>query len=284
MSTKATRRGHAASAALLVVALLTGCDLPVAGGSANDPAPAGGATTDPVLGRQPAAGQVPTGWPAAAAGSAGAAPPPVVVSYPATGGNRWTTAAAETTAGAGGDGHLLRYRVLVERDIRGLPAAEVAASVSATLNDPRGWTAGGRWRLRRVGAGTPADFTIYLATPGTRDTLCQDVPDGYTSCRNGDRVVLNVARWVKAVPGYRANLATYRQYMVNHEVGHRLGLGHERCPGRGRAAPVMQQQTLGLHGCTANAWPYPNGTARYTGPVGAYRDAIPPPEGARPAH
>ncbi|MFF5056003.1 DUF3152 domain-containing protein [Micromonospora sp. NPDC000663] len=284
MSTKATRRGHAASAALLVVALLTGCDLPVAG--ANDPALTGPATTGPALGGQPAAGQVPTGRPAAAAGSAGAAAPPVVVSYPGTGGNRWTTAAAETTAGAGGDGRLLRYRVLVERDIRGLPVAEVAASVSATLNDPRGWTAGGRWRLRRVGAGTPADFTIYLATPGTRDTLCQDVPDGYTSCRNGDRVVLNVARWVKAVPGYGANLATYRQYMVNHEVGHRLGLGHERCPGRGRAAPVMQQQTLGLHGCTANAWPYPHGSDRYTGPVGAYRDEIPPPEGARqrPAH
>ena len=110
------------------------------------------------------------------------------------------------------------------------------------------------------------------------------MPDGYTSCRNGDRVVLNVARWVEAVPGYGASLATYRQYMVNHEVGHRLGLGHERCPGRGRPAPVMQQQTLGLHGCTANAWPYPDGTDRYAGPVGAYNDKIPPREGARPAH
>ncbi|MET8233911.1 DUF3152 domain-containing protein [Micromonospora sp. NPDC005298] len=281
MSTKATRRGYATSAALLVVALLTGCDLPVAG--ANDPGPASPATAGPTLGGQPAAGQVPTDRPAVA-GTAGAAPPPVVVSYPASGGNRWTTAAAQATAGSGTRGRLLRYRVLVERDIRGLPAAEIAAEVSATLDDPRGWTAGGRWRLRRVGAGTPADFTIYLATPGTRDTLCQDVPDGYTSCRNGDRVVLNVARWVKAVSGYGANLATYRQYMVNHEVGHRLGLGHERCPRRGRPAPVMQQQTLGLHGCTANAWPYPDGTARYAGPFGAYRDSIPAPEGARPAH
>ncbi|TNH31097.1 MFS transporter, partial [Micromonospora orduensis] len=56
MSTKATRRGYAASAALLlVVAMLTGCDLPVAGG--NDPALAGPATTGPALGGRPAAGQ-----------------------------------------------------------------------------------------------------------------------------------------------------------------------------------------------------------------------------------
>ncbi|KAB1923932.1 DUF3152 domain-containing protein [Micromonospora sp. ALFpr18c] len=284
MSTKVTRRGRAASAALLlVVALLTGCGLPAGGGPATDPSVAGPTTSGLTHGEQPAAGQGATGRPAAAA-SAGTAPTPIVISYPATGGNRWSVAAAETTAGGGSAGQLLRYRIAVERDIRGLPVADVAAAVSATLNDPRGWTAGGTWRLRRVGANAAADFTIYLATPGTRDTLCQGVPDGYTSCRNGDRVVLNVARWVKAVPGYGANLATYRQYVVNHEVGHRLGLGHERCPRRGRPAPVMQQQTLGLHGCTANAWPYPLGTSRYTGPVGAYLDEVPPREAARPAH
>ncbi|MBQ0902288.1 DUF3152 domain-containing protein [Micromonospora sp. U21] len=279
MSTKATRRGPAASAALLlVVALLTGCGLPAAGQPATGPT-----TTGPAHAGQRAAGPATTGRPAGAAGSAGVAPAPAVaISYPATGGNRWSVAPAETASGRGNSGRLLRYRVAVERDIRGLPVAEVAAEVSATLNDPRGWTAGGTWRLRRVGAGAPADFTVYLATPGTRDELCQDVPDGYTSCRNGQRVVLNVARWVKAVPGYGADLSTYREYMVNHEVGHRLGLGHERCPGRGRPAPVMQQQTLGLHGCTANAWPYPDGV-RYRGPVGAYHDEIPPREGARPA-
>ncbi|WP_406080680.1 DUF3152 domain-containing protein [Micromonospora sp. NBC_00858] len=279
MSTKATRRRHTACAASLLVALLTGCGLPASGRPAVGPA-----TPDPTHGGQPpAAGPATTGRPAGAAGSAGVAPAPAVaISYPATGGNRWSVAPAETTPGGGDSGRLLRYRVVVERDIRGLPVTDVAASVSATLNDPRGWTAGGAWRLRRVGAGAPVDFTIYLATPGTRDALCQDVPDGYTSCRNGDRVVLNVARWVEAVPGYGAGLASYRQYMVNHEVGHRLGRGHERCPERGRPAPVMQQQTLGLHGCVANAWPYPRGV-HYSGPIGAYHDEIPPREGARPA-
>ena len=181
------------------------------------------------------------------------------------------------TAGApviGRGGKLLRFRVAVENGIDGVAPDEFAAAVTTTLGDPRSWIAGGQWRLQLVGPGQPHDFTVHLVTPATRDKLCGDGYDRYTSCRNGNNVVLNVARWADGIPGYGAGLDTYRQYMVNHETGHRLGHGHERCPAPGQPAPVMEQQTLGLHGCVANAWPYPNGTL-YKGPAGSYNDPIP---------
>jgi hypothetical protein len=200
-------------------------------------------------------------------------PPPIT--YPANGHGTWLVASAQSDPPAGHEGRLYRYRVAVEKDIKGVPPADIARAVETTLADPHGWTAGGRWRFQRVGPGRPYDFTVYLATPGTRDQLCDDNGGGYTSCRNGKSVVLNVARWVKGVPGFAdAGLPTYRQYMVNHEVGHRLGHGHELCPGPGELAPVMQQQTLGLHGCRPNPWPYPDGHP-YHGRSGVYDDHAP---------
>jgi len=175
---------------------------------------------------------------------------------------------------AGTSGTLLTYRVAVERGIDGLPAADFASQVTAVLSDPRGWTGTGQWRLQLVPAGARYDFTIYLATPATRDVLCGGGRDGYTSCRNGNSVVLNVARWVHGVPDYGASLTAYRQYMVNHETGHRLYNGHELCPGPGQLAPVMEQQTLGLHGCLPNSWPIVDGRV-YHGRSGQYDDPIP---------
>jgi predicted Zn-dependent protease len=102
------------------------------------------------------------------------------------------------------------------------------------------------------------EFRVTLVSPGSMERYCPGVgTGGYTSCRYGERAVINLARWETAVPEYEGDTATYREYVVNHEVGHALGHGHEQCPGPGRLAPVMQQQTLALAGCLKNAWPYP---------------------------
>ncbi|MCE0539539.1 DUF3152 domain-containing protein [Kineosporia rhizophila] len=199
------------------------------------------------------------------------------ITYPRAGRKAFKVATGRSAV-AGSRGPLLRYRVSVEKDIKGVTANQFAARVVQTLSDERSWVGTGQVRLQRVPNSAEYDFTIYLATPQTRDSLCGDAtranPDRYTSCRNGDRVVLNVARWAKGVPKYGASLETYRTYMINHETGHRLGHHHQKCTGSGRKAPVMQQQTLGLHGCKANAWPRVNGSL-YEGPAGAYNDPIP---------
>ncbi|MCE0537342.1 DUF3152 domain-containing protein [Kineosporia rhizophila] len=194
------------------------------------------------------------------------------VKYLHTGKNTWVVAAGKSAV-SGSAGPVLRYQVAVERGIDGITAKKFAGEVVKILGDDRSWTGQGERRLRRVGPGQSADFTVRLTTPGTRDVLCGGT-GGYTSCRNGDDVVINVARWVHGVPDYPASLAVYRAYVINHETGHLLGHGHELCPGPGRLAPVMQQQSLGMHGCRANAWPSPKGKPLH-GSAGEYDDPIP---------
>ena len=160
-----------------------------------------------------------------------------------------------------GSGPLQRFVVEVEDGI-GVDGAAFATAVEATLGDPRSWGSGGRMSFQRVGAAEAAagqyDFKVSLISPGSMETYCPGVgTGGYTSCRYGERAVINLARWATAVPHYDGDIETYRHYVVNHEVGHVLGKGHVDCPGPGQVAPVMLQQTLGLEGCVKNAWPYP---------------------------
>ncbi|GGM18500.1 DUF3152 domain-containing protein [Dactylosporangium sucinum] len=184
---------------------------------------------------------------------------------PAAGAGTFTYA---TTGGpvAGGAGTLRKYRVAVERGA-GQEADAFAAVIEQTFADPRGWTAGGQVRLQRVAGEGSADFTVFLATPATSEKMCATAglhTDGYSSCRSTGKVIINLARWLTAVPKYGAPVADYQTYVINHEVGHELGNGHEACPAPGRPAPVMQQQTYGLQGCVANSWPYLDGQ-RYAG-------------------
>ncbi len=138
----------------------------------------------------------------------------------------------------------------------GVDTDQFAAEVDRTLGDTRSWIGNGRTGFRRVASG--GAMHIILASPATVDRLCAPLnTGGYYSCRRGSKVILNVNRWTGATSWWPAPLKTYRRYLVNHEVGHYLGYGHLSCPGPGRLAPVMQQQTISLGGCVANGWPYP---------------------------
>jgi hypothetical protein len=158
-----------------------------------------------------------------------------------------------------GSGPLRTYRVEVETGA-GQSASAFAAAVDATLAARASWTGHGLWSLQRVEG--EVDFVVRLATPATVDKVCATAglhTRGYVSCRAGHFVMINLDRWLDAVPHFGGNIALYRHYLINHEVGHQLGYAHEPCPGPGRPAPIMQQQTYGLGGCRANGWPYVHG-------------------------
>ena len=143
-----------------------------------------------------------------------------------------------------------RYLVEVEE---GLPftTREFALDVHRILTDPRGWPTG----FLRVDR-EPADLRVSLTSPAHARDRCRPLDVGLRlSCWEGSRAVINAARWARGAASYGRDLATYREYLINHEVGHALGHGHRTCPAPGRPAPVMVQQSISLYGCSPNPWP-----------------------------
>lgn len=166
---------------------------------------------------------------------------------------------------APGKGRKYTYRVDMEKGLD-LDAALFAQAVQKTLNDKRSWAHNGARTFERISSGKP-DFVITLASPGTTAEWCAksglDTTEDNVSCDSAstERVMINAYRWAQGSKTYGDAIHPYRQMLINHEVGHRLGYGHVTCDKDGELAPVMQQQTKfldhdGIH-CRANPWPYP---------------------------
>ncbi|MEU2266366.1 DUF3152 domain-containing protein [Streptomyces olindensis] len=162
-------------------------------------------------------------------------------------------------------GQKLTYRVDVEQGL-GLDGELFAEAVQKTLNDQRSWAHNGAYAFERIYTGKP-DFVITLASPGTTADWCAksglDTTVDNVSCDSAatERVMINAYRWAQGSETYGDQIHAYRQMLINHEVGHRLGHGHVTCDKDGDLAPVMQQQTKFLDHdgirCRANPWPYP---------------------------
>ncbi|MGA5035700.1 DUF3152 domain-containing protein [Streptomyces capoamus] len=212
---------------------------------------------------------------ASGASAPATAPSPVALTYDQKMAEKYPLSAKLTGPGrfdavpgfdkAPGAGQKYRYRVDVEQGL-GLDGALFAEAVQQTLNDRRSWAHGGALAFERISSGKP-DFVITLASPGTTATWCAksglDTTEDNVSCDSAatERVMINAYRWAQGSKTYGDRIHAYRQMLINHEVGHRLGHGHVSCQKDGELAPVMQQQTKfldhdGIH-CRANPWPYP---------------------------
>lgn len=173
---------------------------------------------------------------------------------------------------AGRTGPLYRYDIEVENGVTGVNLKQFATLVQTTLADPRSWSGHGV-RVQRVDSGS-IDFHVSLTSAITVRAYCGYTIPVETSCyapagsaavATENRVVLDVARWVRGAAPYANDLTDYRIYMINHEDGHAMGHEHAHQCLPGGLAPVMMQQTFGLRSavtgqlCGANPWPYPPG-------------------------
>ncbi len=157
-----------------------------------------------------------------------------------------------------------------------------ATMIDATLNNPKSWIGDKRFAFQHVREedldGKQPDFRFQLTTAATTHAVCGNTYKLETSCYYpiGNRVVLNEARWIRGAVPWEGDLGGYRQYLVNHELGHGLGYAaHQQCEANGELAPIMMQQTLSLSNselfkldpaevyqdngniCRPNPWPYP---------------------------
>ncbi|MEU1177733.1 DUF3152 domain-containing protein [Streptomyces sp. NPDC005820] len=214
---------------------------------------------------------------AAPSPSTSASPAPVTLTYEQKMDTKYTLDAKLKGSGkfdaipgiakAPGKGQKFTYRVDVEQGL-GLDGELFAQAVQKTLNDDRSWAHGNARTFERIHSGQP-DFVITLASPGTTAFWCDksglDTTEDNVSCDSAatERVMINAYRWAQGSRTYGDAIHAYRQMLINHEVGHRLGKHHENCQKDGDLAPVMQQQTKfldrnGIH-CLPNPWPYPQG-------------------------
>ncbi len=160
-----------------------------------------------------------------------------------------------------------------------------AATVNSIFADSRGWIADPRYSFEAVPRKDNPTMVVQLVATKTAHEICGTSLEMEVSCylspqQEGDpgRVLISVARWVRGALAFSGDLGLYRQYVVNHEVGHGLGYAaHEPCPVDGGIAPIMMQQTLSVSNdelyemnpnevyrpdgktCVPNGWPYTMG-------------------------
>jgi len=140
-----------------------------------------------------------------------------------------------------------RYTVLIEPGInRSLHSFK--KRVKKTLDDSRSWC------VHFVEDEKNPDFLIILSKEATIRESC-----GFKglSCADWSEniIYLNYNNWCKGSEKSGLNLEDYRTYVINHEIGHILGLHEHLKPKNGCRVPVMNQSTRGIGKGLPNMWP-----------------------------
>lgn len=241
-SPRVIRRRRQVASGIVVVLVLGAVGLVVRAFGSDEAGVADGAASILPGGAGAVAPEVP--WPVAS-------PTPTPMTVTTHGPGTFVTVSGGVAAPGRGTVKTVRLEVETGTDV---DLVQFADHVMQTLNDPRSWGHGGTMTFARTSG--KADIQVLLASPDTSERMCRPLSThGTESCTIGTKVILTSYRWARGTQEF-PSLDVYREYVVNHEVGHALGHHHEVCPGKGKPAPVMQQQTIKVAPCVANGWPY----------------------------
>lgn len=163
----------------------------------------------------------------------------------------------------------VRYWFLtVDEDVPELSETDpdyVADIIDQVLNDEKGWKRMGYFfeeisaeeglYARKKKSNRKYVVHIHLSTDKTVEKACNF---GGLSCADlkDNTVYFNLDKWLYGTKESRMSLEEYRQYLIQHEIGHILNRSHNKCTdNENDSCPVMYQQTISKGCCKPNPWP-----------------------------
>jgi hypothetical protein len=166
---------------------------------------------------------------------------------------------------------LCKYTCDVDPDINSahpeLTQENFSSKISSVLGDERGWKKYGyEFEYKgRIPSKDKNTLHIVLVNGDKAKKMCGSKLGGF-SCYSPDEnfIYMNLTNWMGGSQS-QLPLERYRTYVINHEVGHRLGFGHpdkqktNYCSAnKGKPGSVMIQMTRGpdwVAPCIENEWP-----------------------------
>ena len=109
------------------------------------------------------------------------------------------------------------------------------------------------WPINFVQNQNTYDIRIILSKPNTIKKICNFSGLSCTD-RSTNIVYINNYRWINGSKASKHNMKDYRIYLILHELGHILTLGHSQ-PIKGEKVKVMVQQTISIGEAKKNCWP-----------------------------
>jgi hypothetical protein len=154
---------------------------------------------------------------------------------------------------------------VVRYQLQGFPSQDMKF-IKRTLDDPRGHAGNGHC-FRRCRKPNEPDVIMRLTPRHVIDELFGD--DGELAnlsvtdfSGHPRKIYIDHKNWQTIPKGFTGCHTTYKQYLLQHEMGHAIGLFHHDHPLHGQThpgkCPVMYQQTKGTPMCEANPWLYPD--------------------------